>query len=166
MAEQDIPQDVQEELNKHTVGDEQTLLLQSTFVKDMSFEAPNSPDIFLEEYKPKIDVQIASSSKKLQDDIYEVTLKATVTSKVGEKTAYISEAEFGGVFTVKGVSDELRTQILKIFCPEQLYPYLRETISETIAKGGFPRFLMAPVNFAAMYQQGMQQQANKGEANA
>lgn len=164
MAEQDIPQDVQDEINKHTVGDEQTLLLQSTFVKDMSFEAPNSPEIFLEEYKPKIDVQISSNSKRLQDDVYEVSLKGTVTSKVGEKTAYIAEAEFGGVFTVKGVSDELRTQILKMFCPEQLYPYLRETISESIAKGGFPRFLMAPVNFAAMYQQSMQQ--DKGEANA
>ena len=133
------------------------LNIQTIYAKDVSFESPNSPEIFLEEYKPYINVNLGNSVKDLNDDAYEVDLQVTVTSKVGEKTAFIAEVKYGGVFTIKGLEEENKVRVLRTFCPEQLFPYVREAVSETIARGGFPRFVLTPINFNAMYEQALQQ---------
>lgn len=146
------------------------LVIQTVYAKDVSFEAPNSPEIFLEQYKPSIDVNLNNKVKDLDNSSYEVELQVTVTAKNGEKTAYITEVKYGGVFGVKGLEDEVRNRMLRTFCCEQLLPYVREAVSETISRGGFPRFTLQPINFNALYEQAMQQaqqqQAGQGEANA
>ena len=140
--------------------------IQTIYAKDISFEAPNSPEIFLEPYKPEIDINLNNRVKELENDSYEVELQVTVTSKVGEKTAYIAEIKYGGVFGIKGLEDDMRSRLLRTFCCEQLYPYVREAASEAISRGGFPRFVLQPINFNAIYEQARQQAAQQEEANA
>ncbi len=142
------------------------LNIQTIYAKDVSFESPSSPGIFLEEYKPDININLGNSAKGLENDAYEVELQVTVTSKVGEKTAYIAEVKYGGVFTVKGLDEEVRARVLRTFCPEQLFPYVREAVSETIARGGFPRFVLSPINFNALYEQALQQAQQQAEQSA
>ena len=142
------------------------LVIQTIYAKDISFEAPNSPEIFLEQYKPEISVNLNNRVKDLENDSYETELQVTVTSKVGEKTAFIAEVKYGGVFAIKGMDDETRSRLLRTFCCEQLLPYVREAISEAVSRGGFPRFALQPINFNSLYQQAQQQAAQQGEANA
>ncbi|AKE51288.1 protein-export chaperone SecB [Kangiella geojedonensis] len=142
------------------------LVIQTIYAKDISFEAPNSPEIFLEQYKPEISVNLNNRVKDLENDSYETELQVTVTSKVGEKTAFIAEVKYGGVFAIKGMDDETRSRLLRTFCCEQLLPYVREAISEAVSRGGFPRFVLQPINFNSLYQQAQQQAAQQGEANA
>lgn len=166
MAENDQIQNNQEQTVETPDGVQ--LTVQTVYAKDVSFESPNAPDIFLEEYKPDISINLSNSTKELQNDAYEVDLQVTVTSKVGEKTAYIAEVKYAGVFTIKGLDDHNKVRVLRIFCPEQLFPYVREAISETIARGGFPRYLLAPVNFNALFEQAVQnaqaEQSAEGQA--
>lgn len=143
------------------------LVVQTIYAKDISFEAPNSPEIFLAQYKPDINVNLNNRVKDLENDSYEVELQVTVTSKVGEKTAYIAEVKYGAVFGIKGMEDEVRGRLLRTFCCEQLFPYVREAISEAVSRGGFPRFVLQPINFNALYEQAQQQAAQQQEeANA
>ncbi len=142
------------------------LVIQTIYAKDISFEAPNSPEIFLEQYKPEISVNLNNRVKDLENDSYETELQVTVTSKVGEKTAFIAEVKYGGVFAIKGMDEETRSRLLRTFCCEQLLPYVREAISEAVSRGGFPRFVLQPINFNSLYQQAQQQAAQQGEANA
>ncbi|AOE49044.1 protein-export chaperone SecB [Kangiella sediminilitoris] len=143
------------------------LVVQTIYAKDVSFEAPNSPSIFLEQYKPDISVNLNNRVEDLENDSYEVELQVTVTSKVEDKTAYIAEVKYGAVFGIKGMEDEVRNRLLRTFCCEQLFPYVREAISESISRGGFPRFVLQPINFNALYEQAQQQAAQQqGEANA
>ncbi|GAA4358779.1 protein-export chaperone SecB [Kangiella marina] len=140
--------------------------IQTIYAKDISFEAPNSPEIFLESYKPEISVNLNNRVKDLENDSYEVELQVTVSSKIEDKTAYIAEVKYGGVFGIKGVDSEVRGRLLRTFCCEQLFPYVREAISEAISRGGFPRFALQPINFSALYQQAQQQPNQQEEANA
>lgn len=142
------------------------LVVQTIYAKDISFEAPNSPEIFLEQYKPEINVNLNNRVNNLENDSHEVELQVTLSSKVGDKTAYIAEVKYGGVFGIKGMEDEVRDRLLRTFCCEQLFPYVREAISEAISRGGFPRFVMQPINFNALYEQARQQAAQQEEANA
>lgn len=146
------------------------LVIQTVYAKDVSFEAPSSPGIFLEQYKPSIDVNLNNKVNTLENNSYEVELQVTITAKNGDKTAYITEVKYGGVFGIKGLEDDVRERMLRTFCCEQLLPYVREAVSETIARGGFPRFTLQPINFNALYeqakQQAQQQAAGQGEANA
>lgn len=143
------------------------LVVQTIYAKDISFETPNSPEIFLEQYKPDINVNLNSRVKDLENDSYEVELQVTVTSKVGEKTAYIAEVKYGAVYGIKGIEEQDRARLLRTFCCEQLFPYVREAVSEAVSRGGFPRFVLQPINFNALYEQAQQQAAQQqGEANA
>lgn len=155
MAEHDQVQNNQEATVETPEGVQ--LTVQTIYAKDISFESPSAPEIFLQEYKPDINVNLGNTAKDLENDAYEVELQVTVTSKVGEKTAYIAEVKYAAVFTVKGLEDEVLGRVLRTFCPEQLFPYVREAVSETIARGGFPRFVLSPINFNALYEQALQQ---------
>ena len=138
----------------------QQFAIQKIYLKDVSFESPNSPQAFTNtEWQPQINVQINSSNQAIADDTYEVVLNITVTAKHEEKTAFLAEIKQAGIFTISGFPEENLGGMIGAFCPETLFPFAREAVSELVSKGGFPQLLLAPVNFNALYTQLMQQQA-------
>ena len=146
----------------------QQFAIQKIYLKDVSFESPNSPQSFASEgWRPDINIQLHSAHQVIAQDTYEVVLDITVTAKSQEKTAFLVEVKQAGIFTVAGFSEENLAGMLGAFCPEMLFPYAREAISELISKGGFPQLLLQPVNFNALYAQQEQQQATaKAEEGA
>ena len=147
-----------------TAEEDQQFQLQKIYLKDTSFETPNSPEVFTENWEPEVNVELQTEAKPLLDDVHEVVLTVTVTAKLGEKTAYLVEVHQAGVFTLAGFGDSERAQMLGSYCPNILFSYAREAISDFVGKGGFPQFLLAPVNFDALYAQHMQQQQKKDTA--
>ncbi len=139
-------------------GDQPQFALQKIYLKDISFETPNSPAVFTEKWEPTVNVELQSSGKALAENVHDVVLTVTVTAKLGDKTAYLVEVQQAGVFTVAGFGDEERAHMLGSFCPGILFPYAREAISDLVAKGGFPQMLLGPVNFDAMYSEHLQGQ--------
>ncbi len=142
----------------------QQFAIQKIYLKDVSFESPNSPQAFSDEgWKPQINVQINSSNQSIAQDTYEVVLEITVTAKQNEKTAFLVELKQAGIFTIAGFPEENLGGMVGAFCPETLFPFAREAISELISKGGFPQLLLQPVNFNALYTQHQQQAAAQSE---
>ncbi len=142
----------------------QQFAIQKIYLKDVSFESPNAPQAFMGgDWQPQINVQINSSNQKIADDTYEVVLEITVTAQQEEKTAFLAEIKQAGIFTIAGFADENIGGMVGAFCPETLFPFAREAISELVSKGGFPPILLAPVNFNALYTQQMQQAAAPSE---
>ena len=135
--------------------------LQRIYTKDVSFETPNSPEIFTKEWQPEIKLDLDTRSNRLDDNgAFEVVLSVTVTATLGEQTAFLCEVQQAGVFTIAGEMPEVQlAHILGAYCPNQLFPYARETVSNLAAKGSFPNFHLAPVNFDAIFAQYMQQRA-------
>lgn len=148
--------------------DEQAFAIQKIFVKDMSFESPNTPNIFLEkDWQPDVNLNLQSTSRAIDEIVYEVILSVTVTAKANEETtAYLAEVQYAGIFTLNNFADEDKTYMLGSYCPNLLFPYIREAISDVVAKGGFPQLLLAPVNFDALLQQKLQQQQEKEQDGA
>lgn len=126
--------------------------IQRIFVKDFSFEAPHSPEIFQKDWKPDLKVNLDTASRKLDGDFWESSLKINVEVVSGEEVAFICEVEHAGIFTVVNFTDEQREHLLGSICSEILFPYAREAISDAVSKGGFPQLLLAPINFEAYYQ--------------
>ncbi|MBF0256950.1 MAG: protein-export chaperone SecB, partial [Gammaproteobacteria bacterium] len=116
--------------------------LQRIYLKDLSFETPNSPQIFLQEWKPKIDLQLGTEAHRLDEGVFEVVLKVTVTNSVADKTAFLAEVQQAGIFILRGFSDPEMAQMLGSYCPNVLFPYAREAISDLVTKGSFPQFLL------------------------
>ena len=141
----------------------QQFAIQKIYLKDVSFESPNSPQSFTSDKQPQINVQINSSNQGVAEDTYEVVLEITVTAKHDDKTAFLAEVKQAGIFTISGFPQESLGGMIGAFCPETLFPYAREAVSELVSKGGFPQLLLAPVNFNALYTQQMQQQAAEPE---
>lgn len=139
--------------------------LQRIYAKDISFETPNSPAIFTEEWKPESNLNLNSNVTKLDNDLYEVVLTVTVTTKIGDKTAYLVEVLQGGIFTVRNFPEEEMGHMLGAYCPNVLFPYAREVVSDLVSKGSFPQLLLTPVSFDALYAQHMQEQAQKQTTN-
>jgi len=139
----------------------QQFTIQKIYLKDVSFESPNSPQTFTKgDWQPQINVQINSSNQAISEGVYEVVLDITVTAKHEEKTAFLAEVKQAGIFTMVGFPEENVGGMLGAYCPEVLFPFAREAISELVSKGGFPQLLLAPVNFNALYTQQMQQRAS------
>ncbi len=127
--------------------------IQKIYVKDLSFETPNSPKIFTEKWNPKTDVHIQTENTKLDDKIFEVVIVVTVTATQDDTTAFLVEVKQAGIFFIEHFAEEQHKQLLGSYCPNILFPFARETISELVTKGGFPQLLLNPVNFDALYQQ-------------
>jgi preprotein translocase subunit SecB len=127
------------------------------YLKDVSFETPNSPAIFTQEFKPDVKLQVNTSVNELEDSLFEVVLNVTVTSQQGEKTAFLVEVQQAGIFQVQGLDAAQKSHMLGAYCPETLYPFAREAVSDLVVKGGFPQLLLAPVNFEAVYKQNLNQ---------
>ncbi|MEJ2622151.1 MAG: protein-export chaperone SecB [Candidatus Thiodiazotropha sp.] len=140
--------------------------VQRIYTKDISFETPNSPAIFQQEWKPETGVNLNTEVNKLTDDVFEVTLTVTVTTKLGEQTAYLAEVKQAGIFTAKGFPEQEMGPLLGAFCPNQLFPYVREVVSDLITKGSFPQMVLQPVNFDMIYAQHQQERAKRAEAEA
>jgi preprotein translocase subunit SecB len=136
---------------------EKQFSIQKLYVKDVSFETPNSPVIFTQQWEPKVEVNLASNAQTLQEGLFEVTLTVTVTVKVEDKTAYLIEVCQAGIFAISGFEENELSPMIGSFCPNILFPYVREAISDIVNKGGFPPMLLAPVNFDALYMQHLQQ---------
>ncbi|SMG62180.1 preprotein translocase subunit SecB [methanotrophic bacterial endosymbiont of Bathymodiolus sp.] len=148
---------------------EKQFSIQKIFTKDISFESPESPKIFTEKWEPTVDFNLGTNSVSLENSMFEVAITVTVTVKTDQTTAYLVEATQAGIFSLAGFADEEMGPMLGSFCPNILFPYAREVISELVAKGGFPQLLLAPVNFDALYaqhvQQAQQQSASKSTLN-
>ena len=138
--------------------------LQRIFVKDISFETPNSPSIFTLEWKPESSLNLNSNVSKLDNDLYEIVLTVTVTTKIGDKTAYLVEVQQGGIFTIRNFPEEEMGHMIGAYCPNILFPYAREVVSDLVSKGSFPQLLLTPVSFDALYAQHMQEQAQQAQA--
>jgi preprotein translocase subunit SecB len=132
-------------------------VIQKIYTKDISFESPNSPDIFREEWKPKLDLQLGNEYRRIDEDNHEIILSVTVTAKVGEKTAFLVEVKQAGIFTLTGYSDQEMGPLIGSYCPNTLFPFVREVVSDVVIKGGFPQLVLSPVNFDAMYMHQMEQ---------
>ena len=136
--------------------------IEKIYVKDMSLELPNAPQVFAQQAQPQVEVQLASEAGKMAEGLYEVSVSATVTARAGERTLFLAEAVQAGIFSVRNVSEEEMQPLLAIGCPNILFPYLRETISDMITRGGFPPVLLQPVSFEAIYMQRLQEQSQPG----
>lgn len=152
--------------NKMTTKQEnaQNFAIQRLYIKDLSFESPNAPYIFKEEWQPEINMDLHTSHEKLADNVYQVVVHITATAKKESKTVFLIEVQQAGIFTLEGFSGEQLDQVLGAFCPSVLFPYAREVISEASVKGGFPPLYMAPVNFDAYYTEKKQQAAKQNGA--
>jgi len=136
--------------------------IEKIYVKDVSLEIPNAPQVFLEAQGPQLEIQVRNEAQQFAEGLFEVVVTVTVTAKAGEKTLFLAEAAQAGIFAVRGVPQAEIEPVLAIACPTILYPYARETISDLVTRGGFPPVLLAPVSFEAIYAQRAQQQAAGG----
>lgn len=132
--------------------------IEKLYVKDLSLEVPNAPEVFLERDTPEVGIQLQTGVKRLAEGAYEVTLTVTVTAKIGEKTLFLVEAGQAGIFRVQNVPEENLEPLLSIACPNILFPYAREVVSESITRAGFAPVLLQPVNFEALYAARAQQE--------
>jgi preprotein translocase subunit SecB len=136
---------------------ERQLALQKLYVKDVSFETPNSPNVFTLKWEPAVEFNLNTHTTTLQEDLYEVALTVTVTVKLEDKTAYLVEVTQAGIFALMGFSASELGPLIGSYCPNILFPFAREAVSDLVIKGGFPPMLLAPVNFDALYAQHLQQ---------
>ena len=137
---------------------ERQFSIQRIYTKDLSFETPNSPQVFTQEWKPEINVGLSTNSDKLEGDAVEVVLTVNIEAKHDEKTAFLVEVQQAGIFLISGFSDEEIAPLLGIGAPTALFPYAREVVSDLVTRGSFPQFVLQPVNFEALFAQQMQAQ--------
>lgn len=138
--------------------------IEKIYLKDLSVEVPNAPDVFLERETPTVDVNISSNGRAMQDGLFEVVLTVTITAKIKDKTVFLVEAAQAGVFQVRNVPQQDMGPLLGIACPNTLFPYVRETISAVTTRAGFTPVLLAPMTFEGLYQQQMQQAQQQQDA--
>lgn len=131
--------------------------IQRIFLKDISFECPNSPAIFQKEWQPEVKLDLDTKSAKLADNVFEVVLSLTVTASIANETAFLCEVQQAGIFTVGDMPDPQLAHCLGAFCPNILFPYAREAVTSMVTRGTFPQLNLAPVNFDALFAQAMQQ---------
>ncbi|MHB8447400.1 MAG: protein-export chaperone SecB [Rudaea sp.] len=142
------------------------LSLQKVYVKDASFEVPGAPHIFQEQGQPQVQLNLQQQVGTLGENVYEVVLTVTVTCKLADKTAYLAEVQQAGVFGLAGFDQANRDMVLATFCPNVLFPYARSAVSNLIQDGGFPPFLLQPINFDALYAEQQRRAAEGAQPNA
>jgi preprotein translocase subunit SecB len=127
--------------------------IEKIYVRDLSLEIPNAPNIFLERDAPEINLQLGTKSQSIDEGLYEVLLTVTVTAKIKDKIMFLVEVQQAGIFRIRYVPDEEINPVLDIGCPNILFPYLREVVSDIVTRAGFPAVILNPVNFEAIYNQ-------------
>jgi preprotein translocase subunit SecB len=139
-------------------NDQHIFNIDKIYVKDVSLEIPHSPKIFLEQESPKVDIRLHTQASNIEEGQFEVVVMATVTARIGEKVMFLIEVKQAGIFQIRNVPAEELERILAVACPNILFPYLREIVSDVSVRGGFAPALLNPINFEALYQQQKQQQ--------
>ena len=134
--------------------------IEKLYVKDLSVEVPNAPQIYLEREAPQVEIQLGTSGNGLGDGVYEVVLTVTVTAKLEEKTVFLVEVGQAGIFRIMNVPNEQVEPLIAVACPNILFPFGRETVSDAVTRAGFSPIVLQPVNFEAMYMQRLQEQAS------
>ena len=147
-----------------TAAPQKQLLLQKIYVKDLSFESPKAPMVFTTNVSPQTQLNVRSSAQQVAQDTQEVTLTITVEAKDKDSTLFLAEVAQSGIFLIQGYTAEEQSMIVGSFCPNTLYPFAREAISDLVSKGGFPPLLLQPLNFDAIYAQAVQERAARGAA--
>ena len=135
--------------------------IEKIYIKDLSIEVPNAPAVFLDRDPPQMDVQLNTQSAPVEDGIYESVLTLTITAKIKDKTAFLVELKQAGIFRIQNLPQEAMEPALGVGCPNILFPYAREAVSEAVLKAGFPPLILQPVNFEMMYMQQLQAKAQK-----
>ena len=135
--------------------------VEKIYVKDVSFEAPNTPQVFNEQGQPQLSMNLNQKVGRLDGDAYEVILGVTLTCTLNDKTVYLAEVEQAGIFGLSGFDDRTLDMMLGTYCPNVLFPYVRQSISELITNGGFPPFYMQPINFEALYAEGLRRRSEQ-----
>ena len=132
--------------------DQPVFSIEKVFVKDLSLEVPNAPQVFLEREAPTVDIQLHHNSSRVEEGVYQTVLTVTVTAKVHDKTMFLVEAAQAGIFVARNIPAHELEPVLAIACPNILFPYVREVVSESVVRAGFPPVILNPVNFEAIYQ--------------
>jgi len=140
--------------------------IQRMYLKDLSLEQPNSPQILLEQTQPQVDINLGVAAENVAEGIIEVTVTATVTTKVGDRTLFLIEAKQAGIFEIRNIPADQMNAIVGIACPGMVYPYLRAVVSDVCTRAGFPPVLLSEVNFQAMFEAQQQQLAAQGDGAA
>ncbi|KAF1699109.1 protein-export chaperone SecB [Pseudoxanthomonas jiangsuensis] len=138
--------------------------VEKIYVKDVSFESPNAPAIFGEAGQPDLQLNLNQRVQRLNENAFEVSLRVTLTCKVGEKTAYVAEVEQAGVFGIAGLPPQGIDVLLGTQCPNILFPYVRQTVGDLVQAGGYPPFLLQPINFDALYAETLRQRQAQAAA--
>lgn len=136
--------------------------IEKIYVRDLSLEIPHAPGIFLEREAPQVSLQLNTKSDTLDTGLYEVQVIVTVTAKINDKVMFLVEAHQAGIFRIQNVAEKDIGPVLGIGCPNILFPYLREAVSDTVTRAGFPPVILNPVNFEAIYNQGQQRAQSEG----
>ena len=134
-----------------------TFAIEKIYLRDLSVEVPNAPEVFLEREPPVVEVNVQSNARAVQDGMYEVVLTLTITAKIKGKILFLVEAAQAGLFQIRNVPQQDMGPLLGIACPNTLFPYVRETVSTVTARAGFPPVVLAPMTFEGVYQQQLQQ---------
>lgn len=158
-------EDVKENKTASTQDAQPAFGIEKLYVKDASIEVPNAPQIFTDRTAPQVSVELGNAAQKLDEGIFEVAIKVTVTAKIADKVAFLVEATQAGIFAIRNVPDENLEPILAVTCPNILFPYAREAVSDMVTRAGFAPVLLNPINFEALYMQQKQQAENAAKAN-
>ena len=142
-----------------------TFTVEKIYVKDVSFEVPGAPGVFNEQAQPQLQMNLQQAVQRLNDNAYEVVLGINLTCAIGDKTIYVAEVKQAGVFGLAGFDAATLDGMLGVHCPTVLYPYARQLISDLIQSGGFPPFFLQPINFEALYAEGLRQRAAQQAAD-
>jgi preprotein translocase subunit SecB len=141
--------------DQDTSSEQTVFQIRRVYLKEASLEQPNSPAILLEEQSPEVDIQMGVEAAPLSDDLYEVTVRATVHTTIGEKTVFLVEAKQAAIFQLSNFPEEQMGMVMGIACPQIVYPYLRSNVADLIQRAGFPPVHLAEINFQAMYERQM-----------
>ncbi len=154
-----------EQTNATNEAAAQQFIIQKIYAKDISFETPNSPQLFTEKWEPELKVDLHTAINPIAEGVFEVVLTVTATVKVGEKTAFLAEVQQAGIFNITGFEKPQLDGMLGSYSPNILFPYAREIVSDLVNKGGFPQLILQPVNFDIIYQQHLQQKDTEQAAS-
>lgn len=148
-------------MTEQTSAPEHQFFIQRVYTKNISYESPNSPAIFKDEWEPELNLDLNVKHQSLDDDLYEVVLSVTAQVRNKGKIAFLVEVEQAGIFTIQGPDEEQLEHALGSFCPALIFPYAREVISSEVTRGSFPPLVLSPINFDALYYQEKQKKAEK-----
>ena len=137
--------------------------IQRIYLKDLSFETPMGPSVFQKQWQPKVNQDLNTKNTKLENDLYEVALRLTLTVTDGEDTIYILEVKQAGIFSIKGLDPKQITHVINTTCPNILFPYAREAVDSVLSKGSFPALMLPPINFDALFASALKQAEEEGK---